>query len=205
MNNISILNTRNFIRDGGEFGNYTATSYEIQGDRVVLSAICNECTAKNHIPWSHVSVEARTPGTIRCVNRERHKAVATPAAPDWRTMTDAEFRLFVKRLPSDQYLALSKDAQFAARDAEQPNKYLDRKEAIARKDAADREAKLAPIREWWTRLYFVCMGDASVKPPVPARPMPVRSLEEMAALKPADLERIITQYGLRENDGRVKF
>ena len=120
-------------------------------------------------------------------------------------MTDAQFRAYVKSLPSDQYLTLSKNAAFAARDAEQPNTYIDRKEAISRKAAADYEAAVGPIREWWTRLYFVCMGDASVNPPVPPRPMPVKSLEEFAALKPADQERIIAQYGLRENDGMVKF
>jgi hypothetical protein len=202
---IAIMNARNFVRDGGAFGNYIATSYELQGERVLLVALCNECGAKNRIPWSHVSVEARTRGTVLCVNRERHKAVATPAAPDWRTMTDAQFRAYVKSLPSDQYLTLSKNAAFAARDAEQPNTYIDRKEAISRKAAADYEAAVGPIREWWTRLYFVCMGDASVNPPVPPRSMPVKSLEEFAALKPADQERIIAQYGLRENDGMVKF
>ena len=84
-------------------------------------------------------------------------------------------------------------------------KQLNYREAQEQKAARDKAAKIAPVHVWWKRLYRVCSGNAGIVPPVPARPMPVQSLQEMAALKPAQLERIITDYNLRENDGMVRF
>ena len=61
--------------------------------------------------------------------------------------------MYVKRLPSDQYLALSKNAAFAARDSEMPNMYIGVKEAWDRQEAADREAKLAPHRAMYINAF----------------------------------------------------
>ena len=136
MNNVAILNARNFIRDGGKFGNYVATSYELQGDRIILSCSCDGCGAKNKIPYSHVNVEARTPGTVRCVNIERHAPVAKAAEPDWISMDQAHFKKYVASLQSDVFLKMCRtNPAFAARNEETPNTYIDRKEAIERKDA----------------------------------------------------------------------
>lgn len=206
MNNVAILSARNFIRDGGKFGNYVATSYELQGDRIILSCICDGCGAQNKIPYSHVNVEARTPGSVRCINRERHAPVAKAAEPDWASMDQAQFKKYISTLQSDVFLKMCRtNPAFAARNEATPTTYIERNEAIARRAQMDAEARLAPVREWWKRLYRVCSGNAGIVPPVPARPMPVQSLQEMAALKPAQLEQIITDYGLRENDGMVRF
>jgi hypothetical protein len=185
---IAIMNARNFVRDGGAFGDYIATSYELQGERVLLVALCNECGAKNRIPWSHVCVEARTPGTVLCVNRERHKAVAKPAAPDWQRMTDAQFRAYVKSLPSDQYLAMTKNAAFAARDAENPNKYLDRKEAIERKERADKQACMEPHRKMFVNAWHA-YDNQGLQPPF-------HRLEGWLALSEAERQGIIKRFSL---------
>jgi hypothetical protein len=190
-NTISVLNARDFIRRGGKFGNYVATSYELNGDRVVIIADC-ECGAKNRVPWNHIATEQRTPGTVLCINRERHKAAAKPAAPDWTRMSDAEFRSFVRRLPSDQYLALSKNAAFAARDCAMPNKYIDRKEAIARQEAADREAKLAPHRAMFKNAWYAFDNNGLRAP--------FRGVEGWLALSEEDRQYIINKYDLKNVD-----
>ena len=191
-NEIAILNARNFIRQGGQFGNYTATSYELQGDRVILVAECKECGAKNRIQWSNVSAEQRTPGILPCVNRAQHKAVAKSAAPDWRQMSDADFKAYVRRLPSDEYLRMSKNAEFAARDAAMPNKYIDRKEAIAQKEAADREAKTAPHRKMFLNAWHAHEHHNLRQP--------FLRLEGWLALSEAERQAIIQRFDLTNVD-----
>ena len=182
-NTISVLHVRNFIRDGGKFGNYVATTYELIGDRILLIADCNQCGAKNRIPWNNVAHEQRTPGLLPCLNRERHPAAAKQAAPDWARMTDAEFRSFVKRLPSDQYLAMSKNAAFAARDAENPNKYLDRKEAIERKEQADKQARMEPHRKMFVNAWHA-YDNQGLQPPF-------HRLEGWLALSEAERQGVV--------------
>ena len=138
-NQVAIYSARNFIRQGGAFGNYVAKSYEITGDRIILVAECNTCGAKNRIPWANVSVEQRTPGITVCVNRERHPATAKPVKADWRRMTDAEFAKFERSLSSEAYRKLFASDEFTNRVNRLP-KPMDMKQAREAKEAADKAA-----------------------------------------------------------------
>jgi hypothetical protein len=192
-NTISVLNARDFIRRGGKFGNYTASSYELNGDRVVLIAECSACGAKNRIQWSHVASEQRSPGTLLCINRERHKAAPKAATPNWQSMSDAQFKAYVDSLPSDQYLAMTKkDPAFAARDAAHPNNYIDTKEALARKESADREAKLAPHRAMFKNAYYA-YDTHNLR-------APFHRLEGWLALPEAERQAIIKRFDLTNVD-----
>lgn len=154
-NQISILNARDFIRNNPVFGNYTATSYELQRDTIVLVAECTECGARNRVPWSHVSVEARTPGTVPCINRERHAPVAKAAEPDWMSMDRAQFKKYVAGLPSDVFIKMCRsNPAFAARNEQTPNTYIDRKEAISRKEAAEYQSKRDAQHAVFVNLYY---------------------------------------------------
>jgi len=197
MNNVSVLNARDFIRGGGHFGNYVATTYELQGDRVILSAICNECGAKNHIPWSHTTIEARTPGTVLCINRERHAPVAKAVEQDWASMDQAQFKKYIATLQSDVFLKMCRtNPAFAARNEETPNTYVDTRQVIAGKDERDRVALVAKHRSQFENAYYAYEYHNL--------PQPFRGVEGWMALPEATRQAIIKQFDLHNVNWKDK-
>ena len=197
MNNVAILNARNFIRDGGKFGNYVATSYELQGDRIILSCSCDACGAKNKIPYSHVNIEARTPGTVRCVNIERHAPKAKAAEPDWTLMSSAEFKAYVKRMPADAFIKLCRsNPVFAARNEETPTTYVDTRQVIAGKDERDRAALVAKHSAQFENAYYAHEFHNL--------PQPFRGVEGWMALPEATRQAVIKQFDLNNVNWKDK-